>query len=343
MGKEEFNLASEEVANPANGAGFGDNTNNFINELLIDIQNEGEQDTKKAHTTFVSYLKEISKTPLLNTNEELSLAKIYSIGRDSLATLKQKKTGEAARQRLIKANLRLVVSIAKKYNIKGLDFLDLIQEGNLGLMKAAEKFDYKLGYKFSTYATWWIRQAIIRAITEKSRIIRLPNSVQNVLVRLKKAKEALPATLDREPTVEDLSFATGFSKKTIERVLKSEALPVSLDLPVGNEQDSSLVDLLEKEGSDPLSSEEASDQKLLSSAVNKAIEELLTNREKEVIKLRYHINEDITYEQERSLNDVANILGISLERVRQIEARAIYKLRNNVRVRKNLLNLMKGG
>ena len=341
MEEEDLKFTGEEVAITTNGGSIGDTTNYFINDLLTDIHKKEDQSTSKAHTALVSYLKEISKTPLLNANDELSLAKIYSLGRDNQATNKQKNMTEVAKQKLIKANLRLVVSIARKYNTKGLDLLDLIQEGNLGLIKALEKFDYKLGYKFSTYATWWIRQAVIRAITEKSRIIRLPNSVQNVLVRLKRVKETLPITLDREPTADELSLASGFSKKTIERVLKSEALPISLDLPVGNEQDSSLVDLLEKEDSDE-HSEEASDQKLLSSAVNKAINDLLTDREKEVIKLRYHINENMPSEEDRSLNEVANLLGISLERVRQIEARAIYKLRNNVRVRKNLLNLMNG-
>ena len=314
--------------------------NHFLNENTKKKEN---QNSSFNNSNIVSYLKEISKTPLLKHNDELKLAKIYSEGRNFNATQKQMKAAGAARQKLIRANLRLVVSIARKYSTKGLDLLDLIQEGNLGLIKAAEKFDYKLGYKFSTYATWWIRQAIIKAITEKSRIIRLPNSVQSVLLRLKKVKEALPGTLGREPNINDLCLATGFSKKTIERVTKSEVQPVSLDIKIGNEQDSTLCDLLESEEEEN-QPEEMSDQKILSIAVKKAINDLLTEREKEVIKLRYRIDEiqNLNSYKERSLNEVANLMGISLERVRQIESRAIYKLRNNTPIRKYLINMIKG-
>lgn len=318
--------------------------NSSTESMLSDdlSENNDSKNKQKAYTSLVSYLKEISKPHLLKPDEEYKLAKIYSKGSYTDATKREKKSAEIARQKLIRANLRLVVSVARKYSTKGLDFMDLIQEGNIGLIKAAEKFDYKLGYRFSTYATWWIRQAITRAITEKSRMIRLPNSVQGVLARLKKVKEVLPTTLGREPSVNDLSLATGLSKKTIERVIKSEAQPVSLDMRVGNEQDSSLGDLLENNDEADTLSDEASDQKLLSAAVNKAIEDLLTEREQEVVKLRYRINEDIASDKERSLNEVANMLSISLERVRQIESRAIYKLRNNLHVRKYLMGLMKG-
>lgn len=304
---------------------------NFVNDSLA------------IHTAIVSYLKDISKTPLLKPDEEFKLAKIYTEGRSNTTDSKQKKAGEIARQKLIRANLRLVVSVARRYSTKGLDLLDLIQEGNMGLIKAAEKFDYKLGYRFSTYATWWIRQAVTRAINEKSRIIRLPNSVQGILYKLKKAKEMLPLSLGREPTLEDLSTATGIPGKKIERLLKSEARPVSLDIKIGNEQDTNLEDVLgfENKEADSLP-EEASDQKLLSQAVNKGINDSLTDREKEVIKLRYRIDEDSITNEERSLNDVANIMSISLERVRQIEARAIYKLRNNISFRKNLITMIKG-
>lgn len=313
---------------------------NLLNESLNHIQDVSQTISQKAHTALVSYLREISKTPLLSQEEEFKLAKTYSTGRSLHATEKQKKAATVARAKLIKANLRLVVSIARKYSTKGLDLLDLIQEGNLGLMKAAEKFDYKLGYRFSTYATWWIRQTITRAITEKSRIIRLPSSVQGILLKLKKAQETLPLTLGREPSLDDLSIATGFSRKKIENVFNSEVQPVSLDLPVGNEYDSSLGDLLEKEEQETLP-EEMSDQKLLSNAVNKAIDEFLTSREKEVIKLRYRINENTITNEERSLNDIALMIGISLERVRQIEARAIYKLRNNIQARRELIKMIR--
>lgn len=322
---------------------FGDDLSNIdlVNHTL-NQNNDYQNSVNNVHTAIVSYLKEISKNPLLKSNEELSLAKIYSEGRNHNATPKQKKAAEIAKQKLIRANLRLVVSIARRYSSKGLDLLDLIQEGNVGLIKAAEKFDYKLGYKFSTYATWWIRQAITRAINEKSRIIRLPNSVQGILHKLRKAKEILPLTLGREPSIEDLSVATGIPGKKIEKVLKSETLPISLDIKVGNEQDTSLEDVLELEGEEiAVLPEEASDQKLLSQAITKGIRDLLTEREQEVVKLRYRINEDAITNEERSLNEVANIMNISLERVRQIEARAIYKLRNNMSFRKNLIGMVK--
>lgn len=327
MHEEETSTSIEEYAK-----------DDFLNESLIEQQKIKE--SQAARNALVAYLKEISKKPLLKPEEEFKLAKTSSEGRNSPNKFK-KRQAELARQKLIRANLRLVVSVARKYNTRGLDLLDLIQEGNVGLIKAAEKFDYKLGYKFSTYATWWIRQSITRAITEKSRIIRLPNSVQSVLLKLKRAKESLPITLGKEPSIEDLSLATGLSRKTIERVIKSEIQPVSLDVPVGNEQDSSLCDLLESKEGENLP-EQISDQKLLSVTVNKVIDELLTAREKEVIRFRYKINEEVTSDKERSLNEVANMIGISLERVRQIEARAIYKLRNNIHVRKQLISMMKG-
>ena len=311
-----------------------------LNESLTPV-NQTSYDSNKNHNTLATYLKGIAKTPLLKTEEELNLAKIYSEGREHVQQQKQRQAA-VARQKLIRANLRLVVSIARKYNTQGLDLLDLIQEGNLGLIKAAEKFDYKLGYRFSTYATWWIRQAITRAITEKSRIIRLPTSVQGVLLKLKKAKEVLPLKLGREPSLEDLSQATGISRKKIDRVLKSEAQPLSLDVRVGNDNDSNLGDILEKENNDDVQSDEVSDQVLLSKELNKLIDELLTEREREVVRLRYHINEQTLSNEERSLNEVANLMGISLERVRQIESRAIYKLRNNSFIRKQLMNMIRG-
>ena len=329
-----------ELKDPQEEPAYELNSQSFLNQSLIEIDEKHPHSSQRAHTALITYLKEISKSPLLVQEEEFKLAKMYLEGRSPFATPKQKRAGETARKKLIRSNLRLVVSIARKYSTRGLDLLDLIQEGNLGLMKAAEKFDYKLGFKFSTYATWWIRQTITRAITEKSRIIRLPSSVQNVLTKLKKAEEILPITLGREPNMDDLSSATGIPKNKIEKVFKSEIQPVSLDLPVGNDHDSSLGDLLEKEEGE-YQPDEISDQKLLSSAVNKAIDELLTPREKEVIRLRYRINEEPDTNHERSLSDVAIMMGISLERVRQIEVRAMYKLRNNVQTRKELMKMIR--
>lgn len=314
-----------------------------LDNILAIPEEISQKDTninQKAHNTLVLYLKQISKVPLLKAQEEIKLAKIYTEGADESATQEQKRAAGVAKLRLIRANLRLVVSIARKYNTRGLDLLDLIQEGNLGLIKALEKFDYKLGYKFSTYATWWIRQAITKAITEKSRIIRLPSSVQSVLGKIKKAKESLPSTLGREPNIDDISKATGIPRKKIEGVFKSDTTPVSLDLPVGNGLDSSLGDILEnEENACPV--EEASDQKILSIAVNKAINELLTPREAEVVRLKYRIREESITNEERHLQEVANMMNISLERVRQIEARALYKLRNNIYIKKELIKMIK--
>ena len=313
----------------------------FINKFL-NKNNEQKITNKQAHDATLAYLKQISKKPLLKLNEEFKLAKAYSEGKSNHATPKQKKAAHLAKQKLVRSNLRLVVSIARRYSSKGMDLLDLIQEGNLGLMKAVEKFDYKLGYRFSTYATWWIRQAITRALTEKSRIIRLPNSVQGVLQKLKKAKETLPSTLGREPSLEDLSSATGITSKKIEKIIKSEIQPVSLDIQIGDDQDSSLEEVIEQDDNEYSSPEAISDQKILTQLVNKALDSLLTDREQEIIKLRYRIDEDAETNEERSLNEVANMVGISLERVRQIEARAIFKLRNNKDFRKHLIGMIKG-
>ncbi len=316
--------------------------NSVIEEVLsISTVENKEENSKKAHDTLVTYLKRISKVPLLKSGEETKLAKAYTDGVSPTASREQQRLGLIAKQKLVRANLRLVVSVARKYNTRGLDLLDLIQEGNLGLIKALEKFDYKLGYKFSTYATWWIRQSITKAITEKSRIIRLPSSVQNVLGKLKKAKETLPSTLGREPSIDDLSKATGIPRKKIEGVFKSDITPVSLDLPIGNGQESSLGDILERDGEHTIKTEELSDQKILSSAVNRVISELLTPREYEVIKLRYRISEETITNEERNLNEIATMMNISLERVRQVEARAMYKLRNNTYIRKELMKMIK--
>ena len=329
---------NQEVDNEENEADKQSRAGRSFNNSLKIAKHIPEKDSRNI---LASYFKEISKVPLLTPEKELQLAKDYSAIKKTDPTDLQKRLAEVAKQKLVSANLRLVVSIARRYATRGLDLLDLIQEGNVGLIKALEKFDYTLGYKFSTYATWWIRQSITRAITEKSRIIRLPSSVQEVLIKLKKAEEMLPGSLDREPSLEELSRATGISQRKIERVYKSEIQPVSLDLPVGSEQDSTLGDLLEEENKD--TPDEISDQLILSNAINKAMEELLTEREKEIIQLRYRLTEsNRTTNSERSLNEIANIAGISLERVRQIEARAIYKLRNNSRVRKYLMSLITG-
>lgn len=335
---ENYYFATDESSNALEEASAN---NLLINSPLNFPSNEGLSISKKSYNNLSSYLKEISKPPLLSHAEEVKLAEVYQKGKRAGATQQERKAAGKAKQKIIRSNLRLVVSIARKYSTRGLDLLDLIQEGNLGLIKAVDKYDHKLGYKFSTYATWWIRQAITKAIVEKSRIIRLPSSVQDVISKIKKAQEALPLELGRDPTVEELAKATGIATKKIQKVASSEPQPISLDIGVGNDQDSSLGELIEKQDEKP-GMEELSDQKILSEAVNKAINTLLTEREKEVIKLRYRINEDADTNQERSLNEIATIMSISLERVRQIEARAMFKLRNNPEVRKKLFSLIRG-
>ena len=333
--KDLDNTVQENEENTATEERTSDSLINLsLNKALNSSQNQN------ANNTLTSYLKEISKTPLLTTKEEIKLGEIYFNGKNPDATKKEIKAAEIAKQKIIRANLRLVVSIARKYNSRGLDLLDLIQEGNVGLIKSVDKYDYKLGFKFSTYSTWWIRQAITRAIVEKSRTIRLPSSVQDVITKIKKAKETLPAELGREPTTDEVSKATGIPLKKIQKVANSDSLPISLDLEVGNDHDSNLGELIESDDNhnDPA---EMSDMKFLTKEINKAIDKILTDREKEVVKLRYRINEDSITSQERSLNEVANIMHVSLERIRQIEARAMYKLRNNPDVRKNLFNLIK--
>lgn len=315
--------------------------NKFLKDSLKDVDEKDPKIQQKAQNALNAYLKQISRFPLLTTDQEVKMTKAYTESLSKDATARQRLAGAIAKQKLIKSNLRLVVSIARKYNSSGLDIIDLIQEGNLGVIKALDKFDYRLGYKFSTYATWWVRQAITKAITEKSRIIRLPGSVQDAMSKIRKAKEKLPSKLGREPNIEDISSETGISSTRIEKIYKSEVQPISLDITIGQGQDSSLEEILETESVGP-SPDEISDQKLLSKAVNRAIDTLLTDREKEVLRLRYRINEEAESNEERSLNEIANMIGVSLERVRQIEARAIYKLRNNSETRKHLYTLMTG-
>jgi len=327
-----------QILTDSNDAAFFDASG--ANEFITNSLSNQVESSQKAHNTLAAYLKEISKNPLLKNNEDFGLAKAYHKGKKVHATLKDKEEAQEAKQKLIRSNLRLVVSIARKYNSKGLDLLDLIQEGNVGLIRAVEKYDYNLGFRFSTYATWWIRQAITKAITDKSRIIRLPSSVQDVMQKIKKAREALPLKLGRDPTIDELSDATGIPKKKITKVSGTDSMPISLDLEVGNDLDSNLGELVENNNSG-VTPEEMSDQKFLSKIVNEAIDNLLTDREKEVIRLRFRINEESCEQGERSLNEVAEMMGVSPERVRQIESRVMYKLRNNKDVRKSLLNLIR--
>ena len=281
------------------------------------------------------YLQEIGETDLLTMQEEVWLAKRMERGKIAEETLQlgiytaedrsaleaDKLDGELARAHLIRANLRLVVSVAKKYVGRGLSFLDLIQEGNIGLMKATDKFDYKRGYKFSTYATWWIRQAITRAISDQSRTIRLPVHVGETINRVKKTGHRLQQILEREPTQEEIARAMDVSDDKVRQVLDVSRHPVSLEAPVGQDGDAFLGDFIEDDSMPhPL---EMAAQELLKSQIGDALSKL-TERERKIIVLRFGL-EDGRF---RTLEEVGREFGITRERIRQIEAKALRKLRH---------------
>jgi RNA polymerase primary sigma factor len=282
------------------------------------------------------YLQEIGETDLLTMAEEVWLAKRMERGLAAEERLTtdldlspedreefeyDRKDGEDAREHLIRANLRLVVSVAKKYVGRGLSFLDLIQEGNIGLMKATDKFDYTRGYKFSTYATWWIRQAITRAISDQSRTIRLPVHVGETINRVKKMSHRLQQIYEREPTHEEIASAMDLPEDKVRQVLEVSRHPVSLEAPVGQDGDAFLGDFIEDD-STPAPLELAS-QQLLKSQIGEALHKL-TERERRIIILRFGL-EDGRF---RTLEEVGKEFGITRERIRQIEAKALRKLRH---------------
>jgi RNA polymerase primary sigma factor len=282
------------------------------------------------------YLQEIGDTDLLNMEEEVWLAKRMERGlvaeerlrsdptlndSERYELLADKEDGDRARSHLIQANLRLVVSVAKKYVGRGLSFLDLIQEGNIGLMKATDKFDYKRGFKFSTYATWWIRQAITRAISDQSRTIRLPVHVGETINRVKKTGHRLQQIFEREPTSEEVARAMDVPEEKVRQVLDASRLPVSLEQPVGQEGDAFLGDFIEDETMPPPL--ELASQQLLKTQITDALCRL-TERERRIIILRFGLDDG----QFRTLEEVGREFGITRERIRQIEAKALRKLRH---------------
>ncbi|GIV97633.1 MAG: RNA polymerase sigma factor SigA [Herpetosiphonaceae bacterium] len=282
------------------------------------------------------YLQEIGQVPLLTATEEVRLAQQMEAGDEAQQKLKtgqyssleerrtlerQVEEGRAARQHLIQANLRLVVSIAKKYTSYGLTMMDLVQEGNIGLMRAVEKFDYHKGHKFSTYATWWIRQAITRAIADQSRTIRLPVHMGEAISQVKRTSHKLQQSMQREPTPEEIAEAMGISASKVRRTLEASMHPLSLEMPVGQEGEGRMGDFIEDDRiSTPV---EAAAQTMLREQIEEVLQKL-PERERKIIQLRYGLKDG----RYRTLEEVGLEFGITRERIRQIEAVALRKLRH---------------
>ncbi len=282
------------------------------------------------------YLREIGRVPLLTAEEEVRLAQIMERGKAERLRAERLKVaptrryildGEEAQRRLTEANLRLVVSVAKKYIGRGMNLLDLIQEGNIGLIRAVEKFDYTKGYKFSTYATWWIRQAITRAIADQARTIRIPVHMVETINRLIRISRRLLQDLGREPTSEEIAEQMEISAEKVREIIKVSQEPVSLETPIGEEDDSHLGDFLEDQTA--LAPAEAASHQLLKEQVEDVLDSL-TERERKVLQLRFGLDDG----RSRTLEEVGKEFHVTRERIRQIEAKALRKLRHPSRSRK---------
>ena len=261
------------------------------------------------------YLKEIGRVDLLSGEEEVELA------------IRMEQGDDAAKRKLCEANLRLVVSIAKRYVGRGMSFLDLIQEGNLGLIKAVEKFDYTKGFKFSTYATWWIRQAITRAIADQARTIRIPVHMVETINKLVRIQRQLLQKLGREPFPEEIAKEMDTTEERVREIMKIAQEPVSLETPIGEEEDSHLGDFIEDE--DALAPADSASYILLKEQLEEVLESL-TDREKKVLRLRFGLDDG----KARTLEEVGKQFGVTRERIRQIEAKALRKLRHPSRSKK---------
>ena len=294
-------------------------------EMLLDVDDEDEIEVEKIDLSVPDgvsiedpvrmYLKEIGKVPLLSAEEEIELAKRMELG------------DQEAKKRLAEANLRLVVSIAKRYVGRGMLFLDLIQEGNLGLIKAVEKFDYRKGYKFSTYATWWIRQAITRAIADQARTIRIPVHMVETINKLIRVSRQLLQELGREPTPEEIDAEMNMPVERVREILKISQEPVSLETPIGEEEDSHLGDFIQDDNV-PVPADAAA-----FTLLKEQLEEVLgtlTEREQKVLTLRFGLEDG----RARTLEEVGKEFNVTRERIRQIEAKALRKLRHPSRSRK---------
>jgi RNA polymerase primary sigma factor len=279
------------------------------------------------------YLREIGRVPLLSAEEEVRLARRMERGRVELLKPTANRDyrliedGEEAQRRLTEANLRLVVSVAKKYIGRGMSLLDLIQEGNIGLIRAVEKFDYTKGYKFSTYATWWIRQAITRAIADQARTIRIPVHMVETINRLIRISRRLLQDLGREPTSEEIAEQMEISPEKVREIIKVSQEPVSLETPIGEEDDSHLGDFIEDHTA--LAPADAASHQLLKEQVEDVLDSL-TERERKVLQLRFGLDDG----RSRTLEEVGKEFHVTRERIRQIEAKALRKLRHPSRSRK---------
>lgn len=298
-----------------------------LNDLMLDdaeldnITAEGDKDTSASDTVVSTddpvriYLKEIGRVPLLTPQEETEIAQKILEG------------DEKASQRLVEANLRLVVSIAKRYLGRGMQFLDLIQEGNLGLMKAVEKFDHTKGFKFSTYATWWIRQAITRAIADQARTIRIPVHMGETINKIKKASGQLLHENGHEPSVEEIAEYLNIPIEKIREALRASQEPVSLETPIGEEEDSHLGDFIPDDSA--VTPQDAASQLMLKEQLSSVLS-TLTPREEKVIRLRFGLDDG----RPRTLEEVGEVFDVTRERIRQIEAKALRKLRHPSRSKK---------
>ncbi len=317
------------------------------------VRKRASQSKKKHYTEdpIRLYLQEIGRIRLLRADEEIELARKIAdlleleLKRDEVASLKDCEpddvpedewatkmdmplaafrhrlhTGRRAKDKMVQSNLRLVVSIAKKYMNRGLSFQDLIQEGSLGLIRAAEKFDHEKGYKFSTYATWWIRQAITRAIADQSRTIRLPVHLYETISRIKKTTKLLSQEMGRKPTEEEIATRMEMTIEKLRFIAKSAQLPISLETPIGKEEDSRLGDFIESDGETP-------DDQVAKSLLREDLESVLgtlSPRERDVLKLRYGLDDG----RMKTLEEIGQIFNVTRERIRQIEAKALRKLRH---------------
>ena len=289
-------------------------------QLSVESQRQAEVGTVEDDTALSSntkindsvrmYLKEIGRVPLLSADEEVALA------------LRIQEGDTEAKQELAEANLRLVVSIAKRYVGRGMQFLDLIQEGNMGLMKAVEKFDHTKGFKFSTYATWWIRQAITRAIADQARTIRIPVHMVETINKLVRVQRQLLQDLGREPTPEEIGAEMDLPTEKVREILKIAQEPVSLETPIGEEDDSHLGDFIEDDNA--TSPAEHTAYALLKEQLDEVLEQL-TDREENVLRLRFGLDKN---GEIRTLEQVGQVFGVTRERIRQIEAKALRKLRH---------------